>query len=93
MIAEPLLAPVAKATESWPLLGVIEMIVGADGTARGVSVVVDENDPVPAALTVATRNVYRVPLTNPVTVTEVVVDTASLNVTQFAPPSLLNWMV
>ena len=60
--------------------------VGAPGTVRGVADVVVDAAPVPAALTAETRNVYAVPLVRPVTVADVTVDVASLNVVHDVPP-------
>ena len=60
-----------------------ETDVGAFGTVRGV---IEEEfveyEPAPTAFLAATLNTYAVPFANPVTVTEVEVETVSLNVVQ-----------
>ena len=67
-----------------PRVGVTE--VGVPGVVNGVMLdEAVEYEPVPAPLIAATRNAYAVPFVNPVTVTEVVVDTESLKVVQFVP--------
>ena len=60
--------------------------VGASGTVRGVTAddAVDAA-PLPATLTALTRNVYAVPFDRPVTVTDVAVDAARVNVVQIVP--------
>jgi hypothetical protein len=47
-----------------------------------------EYGPVPILLTAATLNTYAVPLTRPVTVTDVAVETVSVKVVQVLPLSL-----
>jgi hypothetical protein len=47
-----------------------------------------EYGPVPMLLTAATLNTYAVPLTRPVTVTDVAVETVSVKVVQVLPLSL-----
>jgi hypothetical protein len=57
--------------------------VGAFGSVKGVTEdEFVEYDPVPTAFLAATLNTYAVPFVNPVTVTEVVVETVSANVVQ-----------
>jgi hypothetical protein len=60
------------ATRSWPTPGVIEAIVGAPGTVRGVTLL-DGADAIdgPVALVAVTVNVYAVPFARPLTVIEV----------------------
>ena len=60
--------------------------VGASGTVRGVTDpdAVDAA-PVPATLTALTLNVYAVPFVSPVTVTDVAVDAARVNVVHVVP--------
>jgi hypothetical protein len=63
-----------------------ETAVGAPGTVNGVSPVeFDEFEPVPTAFLAATRKRYAVPLVSPVTVTDVAVETVSVNVVQVLP--------
>jgi hypothetical protein len=59
-----------------------EIPVGVPGTERGVTAGddFDENTPVPAAFFAATWNVYAVPLTRPVTFTDVDVEAERVNV-------------
>ena len=74
-----------KATDSDPSDGVIAVIVGALGVVRGVTADEVTVAPVPMLLMALTRNVYDVPLANPVTVAPVVAVTASVNVAQLIP--------
>jgi hypothetical protein len=61
---------------------------GASGVVRGEALPdAEENKPVPAALTAATRKTYGVPFVKPVTVAEVDAETESLNVVQLDPES------
>jgi hypothetical protein len=64
------------------LLAVTVVMLGASGTVRGTTAGddFDEYTPVPAAFTAATWNVYAVPLTSPVTFTDVAVVAARVNV-------------
>lgn len=60
--------------------------VGVPGTVAGVTAAeTTEVAPVPILLVALTRNVYAVPLVNPVTVALVVVDVPSANTVQVVP--------
>ena len=89
IVSPPLEAGCVKATVAVvDPVAVAVPIVGAPGTVRGVT----EDDaveklPLPAALMARTWKMYGVPLAKPVTVTDVAVDAARVNVTQFAPLS------
>lgn len=85
----PPLSPAAKFTDNCALPVVIEEIVGALGTVRGVEPAdCNEYEPVPAIFTAATRKTYSVPFDKPVTVAARCELVPSLNVNQLAPPSL-----
>ena len=84
-----------NATESEPLLGVIEVIVGAFGVATGVAAVVEDGAPSPATLTARIWTLYEVPFANAVvpsllssaiTIGEAVVPAA--RVLNVVPPSV-----
>ena len=63
--------------------------VGAPGAPTGVrAALFDEYAPRPASFVAATRNTYAVPFVKPVTVTEAVAETVSLNVVHVEPLSL-----
>ncbi|GAA0937142.1 hypothetical protein GCM10009557_95820 [Virgisporangium ochraceum] len=66
----PVSAGATNATDTWASAGLAVPIVGAAGTAVGVTAGVDAADSTesPIALVACTVNVYGVPLVSPVTV-------------------------
>ena len=86
-MASPPSLPAVKATLSWPLPGVIDVIVGAPGTVRGVPGVEEEAAPEPAAFTARSCTWYVVPFVNPVITTGEAVDTGE-RVVHDDPPSV-----
>jgi len=87
-----LTAPLLKDWSRWFAKGARSIVVSAP--AVGVTLVESaEQEPVPAALTAATRNTESAPLVRPVTKAVVSVDVGRMNVVHEAPPVRLNWMV
>ena len=75
--------------ETWALAATPATFVGAPGAPTGVrAALLVEYAPSPAGFVAATRNTYAVPFVSPVTVTDAVAETVSLNVVQVVPLSL-----
>ncbi len=66
MMAAPPVAPAVKAMLAVPLPGVATNAVGALGTARGVTEMLADTAPSPAAFTARIVTVYCVPFVSPV---------------------------
>jgi hypothetical protein len=86
IVLPPLLAGCVQLTATRALPVTPATAVGASGVVKGVNAAeTTEYDPVPPALTAATRKVYAVPFVNPVTVHDAVEETESVNVVQVVP--------
>jgi hypothetical protein len=86
-ITVPPASPAVKFTDNCALSVLIDEIVGALGTVRGVDPDDGvEYDPVPAMFTAATRKTYSVPFTKPVTVAARCESVPSAKVVQVVPP-------
>ncbi len=95
MIADPLLAGADhdNPTDD-PVRTPIDGAAGAAGaSAARADADADEYAEVPSPLTAATRNSYDSPAVNPVTVTDVAVDAARVNVDQDGAPTTRNCTV
>ena len=85
----PLLAGAVHVNATCAFPATPTRFVGAPGAPTGVrAALLVEYAPIPACFVAATRNTYAVPFVKPVTVTDGVAETVSLNVVQFEPLSL-----